>query len=136
MARIHRRHDGGHLTYHFSKPELTVRARFFRLSFMILEVAKLDVKPGHEKQFESAFELAQQIIIRAEGYCGHELQRCVEQPSRYILLVRWDRLEHHTVGFRQSAEYQQWRSLLHHFYDPFPKVEHYQAVFREDEQGR
>jgi heme-degrading monooxygenase HmoA len=98
---------------------------------MILEVAKLDVKPGHEKQFEFAFKKAQQIIIRMGGYRGHELQRCVEQPSRYILLVRWERLEDHTVGFRQSAEYQQWRSLLHHFYDPFPKVEHYESVFAD-----
>jgi len=95
---------------------------------MILEVAKLDVKPGLGPQFESAFEKASAILSRMRGYQGHELQRCIEQSSRYILLVRWDQLEDHTVGFRQSAEYQQWRTLLHHFYDPSPTVEHYETV--------
>ena len=56
---------------------------------------------------------------------SHELRPCIEVPSRYILLVHWRRLEDHTIGFRQSAKYQQWRALLHHFYDPFPTVEHY-----------
>jgi heme-degrading monooxygenase HmoA len=62
------------------------------------------------------------------GYVSHELQRCLETPDRYMLLVRWQQLEDHTVGFRQSPEYQQWKLLLHHFYDPFPTVEHYQIV--------
>ena len=95
---------------------------------MILEVAILDVRRGSEIQFESAFEKASQIISRMDGYRGHELQRCVENPSRYILLVHWDNLEAHTVGFRQSLEYQEWKSLLHHFYDPFPTVEHYAEI--------
>ena len=95
---------------------------------MILEVAILDIRPGFESQFESAFERASTIISRMRGYRGHELQRCLENHSRYILLVRWERLEDHTVGFRQSDEYQEWKSLLHHFYDPFPTVEHYEAV--------
>jgi heme-degrading monooxygenase HmoA len=62
------------------------------------------------------------------GYLGHELQRCMETPSRYLLLVRWETLEAHTVGFRGSPEYQRWRALLHHLYDPFPVVEHFEAV--------
>jgi heme-degrading monooxygenase HmoA len=95
---------------------------------MILEVAILDVKPDLELQFESAFEKASTIISRMRGYRSHDLQRCIEHPNRYILLVQWDTMEDHTVGFRQSAEYQQWRSLLHHFYDPFPSVEHYKSV--------
>jgi heme-degrading monooxygenase HmoA len=64
------------------------------------------------------------------GYISHELQRCLEVEHRYILLVRWQTLEDHTIGFRTSPEYQQWRSLLHHFYDPFPIVEHYEMVAR------
>jgi heme-degrading monooxygenase HmoA len=59
------------------------------------------------------------------GYISHNLRRCIEKPSRYILLVSWEKLEDHTVGFRGSAEYGQWKSLLHHYYDPFPEVEHY-----------
>jgi heme-degrading monooxygenase HmoA len=95
---------------------------------MILEVAILDVRPGTAESFERAFSEASAIISRMAGYQSHELQRCIEQPDRYILLVRWDRLEDHTEGFRGSPEYQEWRALLHHFYDPFPTVEHYTAV--------
>ncbi|MGF1494763.1 MAG: antibiotic biosynthesis monooxygenase family protein [Microcoleaceae cyanobacterium] len=95
---------------------------------MILEVAVLDVKPGLTEDFEAAFTVASEIITSASGYISHELQRCLETENRYILLVRWQRLEDHTIGFRQSPEYQKWRSLLHHFYDPFPTVEHYETV--------
>ena len=96
---------------------------------MILEVAVLDVKPGQEADFEAAFGKAQQIIASMPGYVSHQLQRCLESTSRYLLLVNWETLEHHTVGFRDSEQYQKWRQLLHHFYDPFPEVEHYSAVF-------
>jgi heme-degrading monooxygenase HmoA len=95
---------------------------------MILEVAILNVKPGLAEAFEAAFKTASAIIAARSGYLSHELQRCLETPNRYILLVHWQQLEDHTVGFRKSLEYQQWRSLLHHFYDPFPTVEHYESV--------
>lgn len=95
---------------------------------MILEVAHLDVRAGEEPTFEQAFAEAQSIIAARRGYVSHELQRCVEKPNRYVLLVRWETLEDHTVGFRQSDGYRQWRALLHHFYDPFPTVEHYETV--------
>lgn len=95
---------------------------------MILEVAILDIKPGLADKFEAAFKLASKIIMAMPGYTSHELQRCLENCDRYILLVRWEKLEDHTFGFRGSPEYQEWRSLLHHFYDPFPIVEHYQIV--------
>ena len=97
-------------------------------SRMILEVAPLDVRPGQEAAFEAAFARASHIISSMNGYVSHELQRCVEKNNRYLLLVNWQSLEDHTVGFRQSAEYQQWKTLLHHFYDPFPIVEHYQRI--------
>jgi heme-degrading monooxygenase HmoA len=95
---------------------------------MILEVAILDVKEGMTAEFEAAFRQASPIIGSMRGYISHELQRCLEAPNRYVLLVRWETLEDHTIGFRQSAEYQEWKRLLHHFYDPFPTVEHYQSV--------
>lgn len=95
---------------------------------MILEVAVLDVRPGQEAEFEAAFAQASPIIAGMRGYVSHQLQRCLERPSRYILLVNWETLEDHTVGFRQSAGYQEWKRLLHHFYDPFPTVEHYTKV--------
>lgn len=100
------------------------------MSDPILEVALLDVIAGEEMAFEQAFDKAQNIIATMPGYLGHELQRCIETPNRYILLVRWESLHAHTVGFRESAEYQDWKALLHHFYNPFPVVEHYRPVFK------
>jgi heme-degrading monooxygenase HmoA len=96
---------------------------------LILEVAILDIKPGLAAEFEAAFAVAAKIISGMPGYLTHELQQCLEVENRYILLVRWQTLADHTIGFRQSPEYQEWRSLLHHFYDPFPTVEHYTTVF-------
>ena len=95
---------------------------------MILESAVLDVKPGQAVEFEAAFSRAQRIIAASPGYIAHELHRCLEKPGRYLLLVRWRTLEDHTEGFRQSKAYQEWKTLLHHFYDPFPTVEHYETV--------
>lgn len=95
---------------------------------MILEVAPLPVRPGQEAAFEAAFLQAQAIISSMPGYLGHELQRCIERPGEYLLLVRWRTLEDHEVGFRKSPQYQDWKALLHHFYDPFPVVSHYRDV--------
>ena len=91
----------------------------------VLEVAILDVRPERVAAFEAAFAEAQAIVSSMPGYRRHELQRCVERRERYLLLVWWDDLESHTVGFRGSPEYQRWKALLHDFYDPFPVVEHY-----------
>ena len=99
---------------------------------MILEVAVLSVAAGQTAAFERAFEQAQAIISSMDGYLGHRLERCLETPDRYLLLVEWARLEDHTEGFRGSPQYQQWKALLHHFYTPFPEVEHYTTVFRND----
>ena len=97
-------------------------------SRMILEVAILDIRTGETAEFEAAFQQASPLIASMPGYIAHELQKCVETSHRYILLVYWQTLEAHTVGFRQSPEYQEWKQLLHHFYDPFPIVEHYQRI--------
>ena len=95
---------------------------------MILESAILDVNPSRTKEFEGALAKAQPIISAANGYLSHELQRCLENPHRYLLLVRWRSLEDYTEGFRKSGPYRQWKRLLHHFYEPFPTVEHYEPV--------
>lgn len=95
---------------------------------MILEHALLPVKPGDEASFEAAFALAKAIIATAPGFERLVLSRCIERPGNYLLLVEWARLEDHTEGFRGSPQYQQWRQLLHHFYEPSPLVEHYRQV--------
>lgn len=95
---------------------------------VILEVATLNVRAGSSADFESSFAQAEPIIAASPGYISHELKRCVEVDGRYILLVKWQSLEDHTVGFRGSAAYQKWKALLHHYYDPFPVVEHYESL--------
>ena len=97
---------------------------------MILEHAVLEVRPGQEPQFEKTFTAATAIISSMPGFKTLRLQRCIEQPSRYLLLVEWNRLEDHTEGFRGSPKYQGWKALLHHFYDPFPTVEHFESVIQ------
>ncbi|MGL3807577.1 antibiotic biosynthesis monooxygenase family protein [Paeniglutamicibacter sp. R2-26] len=95
---------------------------------MITEHALLPVRPGLEGEFEMAFGKAKSIISSMPGFQGLTLSRSMESPSTYLLLVEWRTLEDHTQGFRGSAEYQEWRGLLHRFYSPFPTVEHYEQV--------
>jgi heme-degrading monooxygenase HmoA len=95
---------------------------------MITEVAPLHIRAGRAAEFEVAFLSAQRIIAAMPGYLSHELQRCLERPGEYLLLVRWESLDAHEVGFRQSTQYLEWKRLLHHFYEPFPVVSHYESV--------
>ncbi|MEU3015230.1 antibiotic biosynthesis monooxygenase family protein [Nocardia asteroides] len=99
---------------------------------MIIEHAVLPVRSGHADAFEAAFAQAYPIIAGMPGFGGLSLSRCVEQPDNYLLLVRWEQLSDHTEGFRGSPEYQRWRALLHHFYDPFPVVDHYTPLVGDD----
>jgi heme-degrading monooxygenase HmoA len=91
-------------------------------------VARLDVREGQADDFLAAFTEARPLIEATPGFLGIDLKRCIDEGStdRFLLVVEWDSLEAHTVGFRQSGgRYERWRELLHHFYDPFPIVEHY-----------
>src|SRR5580692_2590851 len=96
---------------------------------MILESALLHIRAGESAAFELAFREAQRILVSMRGYITHELQRCLEREDHYLLLVRWENVAAHEEGFRKSAQYQDWKKLLHHYYDPFPTVLHYEAVF-------
>jgi heme-degrading monooxygenase HmoA len=98
---------------------------------MIVEVAILFIKDGKEKQFEQDFKVAGQYISSIKGYIGHSLKKCIEQNNKYILLVDWEKLEDHTIGFRSSKQYLEWKKMLHHYYDPFPVVEHYETIIQE-----
>lgn len=93
---------------------------------MILEVAILKVIIGKEKSFEKDFKIAEKYISSVNGYIKHSLKKCLENRNQYILLVEWKDLESHTIGFRESQEYIEWKKLLHHYYSPFPIVEHYE----------
>ena len=92
---------------------------------MILEVATLNIKKGLSEDFKKNFKVAQKIISSMKGYVSHELKKCVEHENKFILLVNWESIEDHEIGFRKSEKYLEWKKLLHHFYDPFPIVEHY-----------
>jgi heme-degrading monooxygenase HmoA len=94
---------------------------------MILEIALLSVIPDKTGDFERDMARAAQYIAMTPGYQWHEVRRCLDEgkANKYALLVGWDTLEAHTEGFRKSPQYQEWRKLLHHYYDPFPVVEHY-----------
>ena len=94
---------------------------------MILEQAILDIKPGQTKAFETAMAAAKVHIASVPGFISLEVRPCLENDHRYLLLVKWRTLEDHTVGFRGSAAYGDWKALLHHFYAPFPTVEHFGA---------
>jgi heme-degrading monooxygenase HmoA len=98
---------------------------------MILETAILYVKKGTEKEFEHDFKIAGQYISTVDGYLGHSLRKCIEEKNKYLLLVDWENLEDHTIGFRQSEQYLKWKKLLHHYYEPFPAVEHYKIVLEK-----
>jgi heme-degrading monooxygenase HmoA len=95
---------------------------------MITEIALLNIKEDRSELFEAAFSKAQQIIASIKGYIQHELLKCIEAENKYLLIVRWQTLEDHTEGFRKSNEYAEWKNLLHHFYEPFPNVEHYKKI--------
>jgi heme-degrading monooxygenase HmoA len=95
---------------------------------VITEHAILEVKPGQEDEFVSAMDQAKAIIAASPGFVSLRVERCLERPGRFLLLVLWERLEDHTEGFRGSPAYDEWRAWLHHFYDPFPDVEHFEEV--------
>jgi len=95
---------------------------------MVLEAVTLHIRPGQSGEFETTFRQAQSIIASMPGYISHELGRCVEAADQYLLLVRWRTIEDHTQGFRNSAQFPEWKRLLHHFYDPPPVIQHYESV--------
>ena len=97
---------------------------------MITVVAILNIRAGQSAEFEAAFQRAAPLIATAPGYLGHELQKCLDTPQRYLLLEHWESREAHMLGFRQSPEFQEWKRLTHPFYDPFPTVEHYAPLAR------
>ena len=92
---------------------------------MILEVAQLSIRPATEAGFERIFPEAIRLLGASPGYLSHELHRSIESPSRYALMVRWRTLEDHTVGFRGSAAFGEWRAQLAPFLAAPPVVEHF-----------
>jgi heme-degrading monooxygenase HmoA len=97
---------------------------------MITEIAQIDVKPGMEKEFEAGVAKATPVFQRAKGCRGLAVERSIEKPNRYRLFIKWDTVEDHTVGFRGSADFQEWRACVGHCFESPPTVEHTEQVFR------
>jgi heme-degrading monooxygenase HmoA len=97
---------------------------------MITEIAQIDVKPGMEADFEAGVARAVPVFQRAKGCKGMQLQRSHEVPSRYRLFVSWETLENHTVDFRGSPDFQEWRKLVGHCFAAPPEVEHVTVAFK------
>ncbi len=95
---------------------------------MILEIAILNIRAGEEAAFEEAVAKGSPIIVRSPGYVSHELRRCIETKGRYVLLVRWETLEAHTIGFRESPAFPAWRAIIGPFFASPPVVEHYESA--------
>jgi heme-degrading monooxygenase HmoA len=91
---------------------------------MVFESAELLIKPGMEEEFEAGVREAVPLFRRARGCEGMQLQRGIENPLAYRLLVRWQTLEDHTVHFRGSEDFQAWRRLVGHCFDGAPNVTH------------
>jgi heme-degrading monooxygenase HmoA len=97
---------------------------------MITEIAQIDIKPGSEAEFENGVKNAVPIFKRAKGCRSMQLQRSIEKPGRYRLFVGWETVENHTVDFRGSADFQEWRKLVGHCFASAPEVEHVSQVAR------
>jgi len=95
---------------------------------LILEIAAIRVKAGQDGQFENAFREASRIISAAKGYRSHELVRSIENSGKYVLLVRWDSVESHMEGFRNSPDFKKWRELIGPYFEGAPEVEHGNTV--------
>lgn len=99
---------------------------------MIVELAQLTITAGREAEFEAVFPKAIAVLAASRGYLSHELRRSVETPNRYILRIEWATLEDHTVGFRGSPKFAEWRALIGPFFGAAPVVEHFQPVAGEE----
>ncbi|MEZ4984560.1 MAG: antibiotic biosynthesis monooxygenase family protein [Saprospiraceae bacterium] len=95
---------------------------------MVLEIATIDIMAGQQDAFEAALGQAQSLLAQSPGYIGHTFHHGIENPHRYVLLIEWETLEAHTVGFRESELFTQWRALIGPFFAQAPEVLHYTRV--------
>ena len=96
---------------------------------MIVEVADFRVSTGNRDAFsEAIIRAADTVLAKAGGYRRHRILACRESPERFILIVEWDSLEAHTVGFRQSPAFAEWRAIIGPFFQRPPHVEHFEVV--------
>ena len=100
---------------------------------MILEIADIRIHPGQNAAFEAAIAHgASEVIAHAKGFKGYKVNRSIESPERYVLQIFWETLEDHTVGFRESSAFTQWRAIVGPFFASAPVVQHFDLVDKSD----
>ena len=100
---------------------------------MILELADIRITPGKNADFDAAIERGvETVIAKAKGFLGYEVQRGIESPNRYVLMIRWETLANHTIDFRESPAFAQWRAIVGPFFASPPQVEHFELVASSD----
>ena len=100
---------------------------------MILEIADIRIKPGQQQAFDEAIQRGlDTVLAAAEGFRGFKVNKGIESPERYVLMVFWETLEAHTVGFRESPRFAQWRAIVGPFFASPPLVEHFELLARSN----
>jgi heme-degrading monooxygenase HmoA len=100
---------------------------------MILELADIRITPGKNADFDAAIERGVETVIsKAKGFLGYEVQRGIESPHRYVLMIRWETLANHTIDFRESPAFAQWRAIVGPFFASAPHVEHFELIASSD----
>ena len=100
---------------------------------MILELADIRITPGRNADFDAAIERGvETVIAKAKGFLGYEVQRGIESPNRYVLMIRWQTLANHTIDFRESPAFAQWRAIVGPFFASAPQVEHFELIASSD----
>jgi heme-degrading monooxygenase HmoA len=103
---------------------------------MVLEVADIRVEPNQRTDFESAVALGlDSVLSKSPGFISYEIQRCKESPARYLLLIEWETMEDHTVGFRESDSYKEWSAIVRPYFAKAPHVEHFELIGRKPAGG-
>lgn len=93
---------------------------------MILEIADIRIQPGKQAEFDAAIQRGvDTVIAKAKGFQGYKINKGMESPERYVLMVFWETLENHTVDFRQSPAFQEWRGIVGPYFAAPPVVEHF-----------
>ena len=96
---------------------------------MVLEVADIRIRPGEGAAFEEAVSRGVETVIAgATGFRGYKVNRGIESSERYLLMIFWDTLENHTVDFRTSSAFDDWRAIVGGFFDGAPQVEHFELA--------
>lgn len=100
---------------------------------MILELADIRIQPGKQAEFDAAIQRGvEQVIAKAKGFRGYKVNKGIESPERYLLQIFWETLENHTVDFRQSPAFAEWRAIVGPFFASPPVVEHFTLLAKSD----